>query len=425
VPVRDSQYASRLLDSIRSGLVAIDSAGCIAALNATGHRLLECDGDDPEAALGRPCREVLARHPAVAQRLAETLDGVERPSRCELSLGRGEPTIGYTVSAIRGASGTVAGAVLLFRDLTPFERNAEQQRLRERLAALGEMAAGLAHEIRNPLAGMEILTGLLRRRLAEQPEELALVNELSSEIRRVAQTVTDSLEFVRPVALRSEPVDPVEVLEESLARARSRVPFEVDVRRDYAETLPPLRADGERLEGVLTNLIVNSFEAMHGAGSAPARVSLGLRVYAGEPFPGAASVEREIVFSVGDTGPGIPDELRERIFYPFFTTKQRGSGIGLAQAQKIVAGHGGRLELESECGRGATFRIRLPIDGEPCEGPARLRLATAETRGRASDGAGSSGIDGKLGEGPSRLRLATAETGGPASDGAGSSGGEP
>jgi signal transduction histidine kinase len=293
---------------------------------------------------------------------------------------------------IRDARGAVAGAVLQFRDLTPYERNAEQERLRERLAALGEMAAGLAHEIRNPLAGMEILTGLLRRRLSERPEEIALVNELSAEIRRVAQTVTDSLEFVRPVSLRSEPVDPVEVLEESLARARSRVPFDVDVRRDYAETLPPLRADGERLEGVLTNLIVNAFEAMHGAGSTPARVSLGLRVESAEPY---FADEFELVFSVADTGPGIPDELRERIFYPFFTTKQRGSGVGLAQAQKIVAGHGGRLELESEVGNGAIFRVRLPlvttssgIDRELGEGPARLRLATAETGASTSVGRG-------------------------------------
>jgi len=343
--------------------VAIDASGAVAALNATGHRVLGCPGASPEDVIGRDCREALATQPAVAQRLLSTLDGVELPSRAELSLERAGPTIGYTVSAVRDAGGAVLGAVLQFRDLTPYERNAEQERLRERLAALGEMAAGLAHEIRNPLAGMEILTGLLRRRLVGRTEELALVNELTAELHRVAQTVTDSLEFVRPVSLRSEPGDTVVVLEESLARARSRVPFDVDVQRDYAETLPPLRADGERLEGVLTNLIVNAFEAMHFAGSAPARVSLGVRVDTPESVFGASDADAELVFSVADTGPGIPADLRERIFYPFFTTKQRGSGVGLAQAQKIVAGHGGRLELESESGAGATFRVRIPLPG--------------------------------------------------------------
>jgi signal transduction histidine kinase len=369
VPVRDSQYAGWLVGSIRSGLVAIDEAGAIAALNAAARRVLGCGDAASGDAPGRDCRDVLSAQPALAERLLEALSGLETPARAELALaprgGRPGFTIGYTTAAVRDAGGGIRGAVLQFRDLTPFERGAEQARLRERLAVLGEMAAGLAHEIRNPLAGMEILCGLLRRRLGDQPEELALVNELVAEIRRVAETVTESLEFVRPVALRCAPVDPVGLLEESLARARSRVRFAGEVERDYAEVLPPVRADGERLEGVLTNLIVNALEAMDGAGSDPGRVRLGLRV---ERFAEAdTGADRdlagpaELVFTVSDSGPGIPEELRERVFYPFFTTKQRGSGVGLAHAQKVVAGHGGRLELESEVGRGATFRVRLPL----------------------------------------------------------------
>jgi signal transduction histidine kinase len=369
VPVRDSRYAGWLVDSVRSGLVAIDAQGAVAALNAAGHRMLGCAGDDAAAVLGRDCREAFAAQPVVVARLLEALDGAERPSRAELTLaargGRPGLTIGYTIAAVRDAAGAVAGTVLQFRDLTPYERSAEQERLRERLAALGEMAAGLAHEIRNPLAGMEILTGLLRRRLQQQPEEVALVSELTAEIRRVAQTVTDSLEFVRPMVLRRDPVDPVELLEESLARARSRVPLDVEVQRDYAETPLTLRADGERLESVLTNLIVNAFEAMHGAGSKPACVSLGVRIETPEAVETPSErAPAELVFTVADTGPGIPDELRERVFYPFFTTKQSGSGVGLAQAQKIVVGHGGRLELSSESGRGSTFRVRLPLLSE-------------------------------------------------------------
>jgi len=362
VPVRDPRYAGWLVGSIRSGLIGIDADGAVAALNEAGHRLLGCAARKPAEALGRDCREVLAAQPALAQCLLAALDGAERPGRAELALaprgGRPGPTIGYTIAPVRDEGGAVRGALLQFRDLTPYERSEEQERLRERLAALGEMAAGLAHEIRNPLAGMEILTGLLRRRLADQAEELALVNELSAEIRRVAETVTESLEFVRPVALRDDPVDPVELLEESLARARSRVPFAGEVERDYAETLPPLRADGERLEAVLTNLIVNALEAMQGATQAAARVVLGVRLESGEE---AGAGDGELVFTVADSGPGIPEELRERVFYPFFTTKQRGSGVGLAHAQKVVAGHGGRLELESARGQGATFRVRLPV----------------------------------------------------------------
>ncbi len=365
VPVRDSRYAGWLVGSIRSGLVAIDESGALAALNDAAHRLLGCAGTGAEAVIGQDCRTALSDQPALLDRLLSTLDGHEEPGRAELSLvGRGDrpgPTIGYTVAPVRDETGAVRGAVLQFRDLTPYERRAEQERLRDRLAALGEMAAGLAHEIRNPLAGMEILTGLLRRRLGEHPEALALVNELSAEIRRAAQTVTESLEFVRPVALRCDAVDPIEVLEESLAKARARVPFGGNVERDYAELLPALQADGERLESVLTNLMVNAMEAMEEAKSDPRWLRLGARVERGEDLDAGAERDPELVFSVADAGPGIPDELRERVFYPFFTTKQAGTGVGLAQAQKIIAGHGGRLELTGDARGGALFRVRLPV----------------------------------------------------------------
>ena len=370
VPVRDSRYAGWLVGSIRSGLVAIDETGALAALNDAAHRLLGCAGEGADAVIGRDCRTALAGQPALLDRLLSTLDGHEAPGRAELSLvGRGDrpgPTIGYTAAPVRDETGAVRGAVLQFRDLTPYERTAEQERLRDRLAALGEMAAGLAHEIRNPLAGMEILTGLLRRRLGEHPEELALVHELSAEIRRAAQTVTESLEFVRPVALRCDVVDPIELLEESLAKARARVPFGGDVERDYAELLPALHADGERLESVLTNLMVNAMEAMEEAKSDPRWLRLGVCVERGEDLDAGAERDPEFVFSVADAGPGIPEELRERVFYPFFTTKEAGTGVGLAQAQKIIAGHGGRLELTGDTRGGALFRVRLPVGaGEP------------------------------------------------------------
>jgi signal transduction histidine kinase len=365
VPLQDPEFARWLVGSIRSGLIAIDASGAVAALNAEAHRILRCALPSPADAIGVDCRSALAPQAGVARLLLEALDGRERPSRAELVLdhrdGRPQLTIGYTLGAVRDGAGCVRGAVLQFRDLTPYERSAEQERLRERLAALGEMAAGLAHEIRNPLAGMEVTAGLLARRVRGSPEQAALVDELRAELRRLAATVTDCLEFVRPVALRQEPVDPVAVLEQSLARARSRVAFAGAVERAYADAPPALRGDAEALLAVLTNLIVNAFEAMEGASAASQRVRLELEVGADAEAGGGRRPARELVFTVADSGPGIPDELHERIFYPFFTTKQRGSGVGLAHAQKVVAGHGGRLELESAAGHGATFRVRLPL----------------------------------------------------------------
>jgi signal transduction histidine kinase len=192
----------------------------------------------------------------------------------------------------------------------------------------------------------------------------------------VAETVTASLEFVRPISLAPRPVDAAELVEESLRLAARRVKFEGEIERRYAPALPRLEADPELLRGVFTNLILNAMEAMS-AQAGTARLSLCVQARAVTPAARSVrvgadgraqaappSAAREIAIAVSDTGPGVPEELREKIFYPFFTTKERGSGVGLAMAQKVVSSHGGALELESVGGAGATFRVRLPVSGE-------------------------------------------------------------
>lgn len=378
LPARgDPRFLGWLMESMRSGLVAIDRSGRVAAVNAGARRMLGVGAE----AVGRPCREVFEAEPTVVRLLEGALDGRERPSRAELTLRaaptdalRPDPdprTIGFTLDAVRDPDGDVAGAVLLFRDLTPFERQDEQERLRDRLAALGQMAAGLAHELRNPLAGMEVLTGLLRRRLSAHPEELALLGELASELRTLSRTVTESLEFVRPVRIDRKAVDPVELVEESLALARSRVPFSGTIDRAYEEDLPWLDADPEQLRAVVTNLVVNAFESMAGFERPDGhRLVLGLSRVVVPRLPWSVDAEtralapvsvEELEIVVADTGPGVGEGLRERVFHPFFTTKERGSGVGLAHAQKVAASHGGALELDHSRGVGAVFRLRIPI----------------------------------------------------------------
>ncbi|MCC6643029.1 MAG: PAS domain-containing protein [Deltaproteobacteria bacterium] len=363
----DPRFLGWLLDSMRSGLVAIDRAGVVVRVNPGARRMLGLAG----RVVGQPCRDALPGQPAIASMLESALDGRERPSRAELVLepaaGESARTIGFTLDPVRSPEGEVSGAVLVFRDLTPFERQDEQERLRDRLAALGQMAAGLAHELRNPLAGMEVLAGLLKRRLAGRPEELAMLAELSTELRSLSRTVTESLEFVRPLRLAREKVDPVGMLEEALALARSRVPFEGAIERAYDEDVPEILADAEQIRAVETNLIVNAFEAMHGFTRPEGhRLRLGLGVGARREVPatGETTSAHELLITVCDSGPGIESELRERVFHPFFSTKPRGSGVGLAHAQKVVASHGGLLELDGHPGQGAVFRIRLPIEAE-------------------------------------------------------------
>jgi len=372
----DYAFAARVLASLSSGIVGVDAAGNLALVNEGAQRILGCPAGDPMAVVGCDCRTVLEPQPRVARLLLEALDGRAVLSRAELVLegsgGSARSTIGFTLSPVRDPLGRVCGAAMLFRDLTPFERSDEQERLRDRLAALGEMAAGLAHEIRNPLAGMEVLAGLLGRRLADRPEERALVADFTEQLRRLAETVTQSLEFVRPVALQREPLDPTTLVEAALERALARAPRPGAIERRYDPDLPLIAADPQLIGAAITDLILNACEAMGGSGG---RLALGLhermaprptravRVGADRADSAAsAALAREIVLSVSDTGPGIAPELREKVFYPFFTTKQEGSGVGLAQVQKIVVGHGGSVALECGAEGGCTFRVHLPVE---------------------------------------------------------------
>lgn len=364
-----SDFATSLLASLNAGVAGIDAEGRLCVLNEPARRILGLTGG---GFLGQPCAEVFRSQPRVAELLFAALDGSEGPSRAELALA-GEPprSIGFTLAPIRGADGFPRGAALLFRDLQPLERVDERERLRERLAALGEMAAGLAHEIRNPLASLGVLAGLLRRRLpAEAAEERGLVDELLAEVRALESTVTAALDFVKPAPVSPASVDLVDALEAALAQARARIPFEGELRRTYEEPGPVVQGDVEQLRGALANLVANALEAMRPC-QAPGRLALRvfrreaaaddrvLRVAARGPLPGLA--RREAVVEVTDSGPGVPEELRQRIFYPFFTTKEQGSGVGLALAHKAVTGHGGCLEVETPPGGGATFRVRLPL----------------------------------------------------------------
>jgi signal transduction histidine kinase len=360
-------FDALILDSLSSGVVAIDGEGRIASLNAGAQRILGCPEGDRSAAVGRDCRDVLRSQPVVARLLLQTLERKSLVTRAELQLAGSNGTIGFTLCPLADGAGRGRGAAMLFRDLAPIERSDEQERLRERLAALGQMAAGLAHELRNPLAAIEVASGLLRRRLSDRPAELELVDEITSEVRSLADTVTASLEFVRPETPLTCRVQPVYLMEEALRLALARIPFPGRVEREWQDELPRIEADPEQLRTLLVNLLINALEAMREGGGS--RLRLGLRAV--ETPGGALLVDQdgaesrpparqELVFSIQDDGPGIPEELREKVFYPFFTTRSDGSGVGLATAQKIAASHGGSLELGPGLDGGCGFQLRLP-----------------------------------------------------------------
>lgn len=234
------------------------------------------------------------------------------------------------------------------------ERAEAEVRRSERLAALGQLIAGVAHEIRNPLGvirgSAEMLAGKLSPSDALAGE---LAGNISSEADRLNGIVTRFLDFARPMQVRRELADLPPALDRALkAVSNGRDGSRVQVERQYAENLPPVHVDAELCEQVFTNLALNACQAMGEQGGK-------LRV-AARPANDGMRPGVEIEFE--DTGPGVPGELREQIFNPFFTTKREGVGLGLSIVAKIISEHGGSIRLLSEPGSGARFRIFLPAD---------------------------------------------------------------
>jgi len=230
----------------------------------------------------------------------------------------------------------------------------EEARRSERLAALGQMSAGLAHELRNPLAVIKGSAETLMRKLAAaDPLSTEMAGYISSEVNRMNVIVTRFLDFARPHKLERSRVAIPDLIDRALRAARDRWPdTPVEIERRYAPTLTEASIDGDLMEQVFTNLATNALEAMGKAGGR-------LRVAAAPAqFDGRQGVE--IIFE--DTGPGVPPELREQIFNPFFTTKETGVGLGLSIVSKIVDDHHGWIRLCGEAGKGACFRIFLPED---------------------------------------------------------------
>jgi signal transduction histidine kinase len=287
------------------------------------------------------------------------------PNRAELRLKDLDRVIGYTLSLVREDEGETIGAVLFFKDLTQVEQMEERERLRDRLASLGEMAANIAHELRNPLAGIEVMAGLLRRQVPDSPDAQSLLADILSEAKLANSIVVEMLEFVRPIRLQVEQIDIAQVLHQSVMNAESKVPRRgTAVALEMTDALPPIDGDGSQLCQVFSNLLTNAFEALNGTGRVVVRVNVELRADAAEPAVDAPEPQPVIIVDVIDDGPGVPAELSDRIFNPFFTTKTTGSGLGLPIVRRIVDAHDGRIDLTSEAGGGTRFRVTLPVSAK-------------------------------------------------------------
>jgi PAS domain S-box-containing protein len=357
LPSRD-RFFRQLVLNLRTGVLAIDRDGHIAAMNDMAYRVLGLatrTGD-----VGRPFAEVLTEYPDVCRVLQEAFDSDDLPNRAEMRLRKTGRAIGYTLSHIHNDDNRVIGATLFFKDLTKVEQIEERERLRDRLAALGEMAAAIAHEVKNPLASIEVMAGVMKRQLAGHSEALETLDDIIKEAKMANAIVVEVLEFVRPIQLQVERVPLEDVLKDSITLAEGkRRRGEVSIKTMLDADVPDLLADSHQLRQLFSNLLANAFEALGGEGHVEIRASL-VPAF-DEPHPGLDPDPPQVIVEVRDSGPGISAEDLERIFSPFFTTKPQGTGLGLAIVRKVVDAHEGRIDAVSAPGRGATFRVTLPV----------------------------------------------------------------
>lgn len=352
-------YYEDLLSSLQDGVIILDPAGRVVSLNQAAEELTGFSGSQ---VAGRPIGEVFPPPSPLSRLVAKTADQGRSYADFDAALTRadgGRLTVSAVASLVSNPHGESRGVVLVLRDLSRVRELEEQVRRSDRLAALGVLAAGVAHEVRNPLVGVRAAAQLMEREATFPPGLREFTGIIIREVDRLNRLVGDLLAFAGHRALRIRPCNVNQVVEEALRLEDTGLQAGgVTVVRRYDPEVPAVAGDSERLLQVFLNLIRNGVEAMAG-GAGELQVRTRFERVAPQCGGRAAAV-----VEIGDRGAGIPPEIKGHLFNPFFTTKDGGTGLGLPISLRIVEEHGGAIEVQSEVGQGSTFRVLLPIAGD-------------------------------------------------------------
>ena len=345
-------FHENIVHSISSGVFTTDANGHVTSFNPAAQ---EATGYTLEQVQGRSWREVFNWHPS--QQDDERMLGASSNMRFEVECKRADGNrliLGMTLAPLQ-EQGEATGLVGVFKDLTQIREMEEEMRRKEWLASLGEMSAGMAHEIRNPLGALAGAMQMLRKDLHADETSQRLMDIAVREATRLDTIITEFLQYARPPALNLAEFDLNKVLAETLdlvqheARTRTNIAI---VTAPAAGALPG-QVDQDQMKQVFWNLATNAFDAMPKGGQLT--IATGCRKI---DISGHKADIVEISFQ--DTGEGIPRKNLDKIFLPFFTTKKRGSGLGLAAVHRIVDLHGGWIKVDSEEGQGSRFVVCLP-----------------------------------------------------------------
>jgi two-component system, NtrC family, sensor histidine kinase HydH len=342
-----SAFADEVVTHLPVGLIATDRAGRITFYNPVAETITGLPSAD---AKGRPQDNVL---PVQLFDLMQKLDSgatiTEKEMECDFAGDRSVP-VSISATRIINEVGELVGKILILRDLGEVRRLQDEIRRKEKLAALGGLAAGVAHEIRNPLSSIKGLATFFAAQFADGSESKEAAGIMIQEVDRLNRVITELLDFARPTDLRCATTDLEPLLLRSIQLIQKEAANQnVRIETHIPKKLCPVMIDADRIAQCLLNLFLNAIQAMQHGGTLAVRCE--------------AEEGRYAHIAISDTGSGIQADHLNKIFDPYFTTKNKGTGLGLAVVGKIIEAHQARLKVESTPARGTTFTLRFPCQG--------------------------------------------------------------
>ncbi len=356
--MKQANICENIIECLGEGIIGIDASMSITVYNQAAERI---SGLSRSLTMGRPVSETFPMDVWLADMMEKTLrEGkvfIEHESIINQRLG-GTAPVTVTTSCVFDPDGATIGAVALLKDLSGIKSIKEESVRRDRLAFLGTFAAGVAHEVKNPLGGIRGAAQLLSRKVKEK-NLIEYTGVIIREVDRLNKILEEVLDFANPRRINALPLNIHEVLD-TVVLLGSSMAQEKGVRliKNYDPSLPPVIGDKEQLIQVFLNLVKNSLEAVHKNGEIMINTRMPTDFHLVEDgYKGA----RMASIDVRDNGCGISKENMENIFTPFFTTKAKGSGLGLSLSFRIIKEHGGFFSIESTQGKGTTISIFLQI----------------------------------------------------------------
>ena len=342
---QERDFKQTIVENVAVGILTLDSNACVTSLNGVARVILKIEDDN----VGQlPLSEILHDFPEFYAAISQSMQAEDWSEYA--SLERDGRSLTYRLALHPLSSGREDGHILTIEDLTERVNFRQQMARLERLASLGRLSAGIAHEVRNPLTGISLLLDELHDRMLDHPADQGLIQRALQEIERLEGLVNELLNFSSLPEARLAPGDLAVVLRDTLFLVSKQFQKQqVRLHEDVPEVLLHPRMDGDRLKQAILNLFTNALGAMPNGGD--------LWIAAQRRAGG-------LVLTIRDTGQGIPADRLDLIFEPFYTTKGEGTGLGLSITYAIIASHGGRIEVQSQEGEGAEFTVYLPDSGQ-------------------------------------------------------------